>query len=130
MADNADRNLPASAKKIRKARQEGNVPRSRDLGHFVAMGLAAASVGCGRSDLDSGGAARGSDAGTGVDSGGGLPQLPPTPLLLLRPLTHLPLRLPMRLLLRPTAPPPRLLRPMAPLLRRRRRLTLLPTRSK
>jgi len=42
MADNADRNLPASAKKIRKAREEGNVPRSRDLGHFVAMGLAAA----------------------------------------------------------------------------------------
>ena len=42
MADSADRNLPASAKKIRKARQEGNVPRSRDLGHFVAMGLAAA----------------------------------------------------------------------------------------
>ena len=42
MADNADRNLPASAKKIRKARQDGNVPRSRDLGHFVAMGLAAA----------------------------------------------------------------------------------------
>jgi flagellar biosynthetic protein FlhB len=42
MADNADRNLPASAKKIRKARKEGNVPRSRDLGHFVAMGLAAA----------------------------------------------------------------------------------------
>ena len=42
MADNADRNLPASAKKIRKARQEGNVPRSRVLGHFVAMGLAAA----------------------------------------------------------------------------------------
>jgi flagellar biosynthesis protein FlhB len=40
--DHADRNLPASAKKIRKARQEGNVPRSRDLGHFVAMGLAAA----------------------------------------------------------------------------------------
>ena len=40
--DNADRNLPASAKKLRKARQEGNVPRSRDLGHFAAMGLAAA----------------------------------------------------------------------------------------
>ena len=40
--DSADRNLPASAKKIRKARQEGNVPRSRDLGHFVAMCLAAA----------------------------------------------------------------------------------------
>ena len=40
--DSADRNLPASAKKIRKARQEGNVPRSKDLGHFAAMGLAAA----------------------------------------------------------------------------------------
>jgi flagellar biosynthetic protein FlhB len=42
MADSSDRTLPASAKKIRKARQEGNVPRSRDLGHFVAMALAAA----------------------------------------------------------------------------------------
>jgi flagellar biosynthetic protein FlhB len=41
MAD-PDRNLPASARKIRKARAEGNVPRSRDLGHFIAMGLAAA----------------------------------------------------------------------------------------
>src|ERR1700712_4553738 len=40
--DASARNLPASAKKIRKARQDGNVPRSRDLGHFVAMGLAAA----------------------------------------------------------------------------------------
>jgi len=42
MSDASDRNLPASAKKIRKARQDGNVPRSRDFGHFVAMGLAAA----------------------------------------------------------------------------------------
>ena len=42
MSDSSDRNLPASAKKIRKAREQGNVPRSRDLGHFVAMGLAAA----------------------------------------------------------------------------------------
>ena len=42
MADASDRNLPASAKKIRKARADGNVPRSRDLGHFAAMGLAAA----------------------------------------------------------------------------------------
>src|SRR4051812_1068649 len=41
MAD-PDRNLPASARKIRKARADGNVPRSRDLGHFVSMGLAAA----------------------------------------------------------------------------------------
>jgi flagellar biosynthetic protein FlhB len=40
--DAQDRNLPASAKKIAKARKDGQVPRSRDLGHFVAMGLAAA----------------------------------------------------------------------------------------
>src|ERR1700712_236243 len=40
--DAQDRNLPASARKIRKAREDGQVPRSRDLGHFVAMGLAAA----------------------------------------------------------------------------------------
>ena len=40
--DAQDRNLPASAKKISKARAEGNVPRSRDLGHLVAMALAAA----------------------------------------------------------------------------------------
>jgi len=42
MADASDRNLPASPKKIRKARQDGQVPRSRDLGHFAAMALAAA----------------------------------------------------------------------------------------
>ncbi len=42
MADAQDRNLPASARKIRKAREDGQVPRSRDLGHFVSMGLAAA----------------------------------------------------------------------------------------
>ena len=42
MSDSQDRNLPASAKKIAKARKDGQVPRSRDLGHFVAMGLAAA----------------------------------------------------------------------------------------
>ena len=36
-ADAQDRNLPASARKIQKAREEGNVPRSRDLGHFAAL---------------------------------------------------------------------------------------------
>jgi len=40
MAD-PDRNLPASARKIAKARSEGQVPRSRDLAHFLAMGAAA-----------------------------------------------------------------------------------------
>ena len=35
--DSQDRQLPASAKKLQKAREEGNVPRSRDLGHFAAL---------------------------------------------------------------------------------------------
>ncbi|MDP1900686.1 MAG: flagellar biosynthesis protein FlhB [Rubrivivax sp.] len=39
MADNAqDRQLPASQRKIEKARTEGQVARSRDLGHFGAVG--------------------------------------------------------------------------------------------
>jgi flagellar biosynthetic protein FlhB len=41
MADAQDRNLPASARKIAKARREGQVPRSRDLAHFAAMGVLA-----------------------------------------------------------------------------------------
>ncbi|HXD08259.1 MAG TPA: EscU/YscU/HrcU family type III secretion system export apparatus switch protein [Burkholderiaceae bacterium] len=43
MADDAqDRNLPASERKLRKAREDGQVARSRDLGHFaaIAAGLA------------------------------------------------------------------------------------------
>ena len=40
--DAQDRNLPATAHKIQKARQEGQVARSRDLGHFVAMAAGAA----------------------------------------------------------------------------------------
>jgi flagellar biosynthetic protein FlhB len=44
MADQGaqDRNLPASQRKLRKAREDGQVARSRDLGHFgaVAAGLA------------------------------------------------------------------------------------------
>jgi flagellar biosynthetic protein FlhB len=38
MADGAqDRNLPASARKIRRARGDGQVARSRDLSHFAAI---------------------------------------------------------------------------------------------
>jgi flagellar biosynthetic protein FlhB len=33
-----DRNLPASQRKLNKAREEGQVARSRDFGHFVAIG--------------------------------------------------------------------------------------------
>ncbi len=32
-----DRNLPASQRKLNKAREDGQVARSRDLGHFVAV---------------------------------------------------------------------------------------------
>jgi flagellar biosynthetic protein FlhB len=38
MADAQDRNLPASEKKIRKARAEGQVARSRDLSHLLVVG--------------------------------------------------------------------------------------------
>ncbi len=38
MADAQDRNLPASQKKIRKARSEGQVARSRDLAHLMVVG--------------------------------------------------------------------------------------------
>ena len=39
MADSSaqDKNLPASQRKLDKAREDGQVARSRDLGHFVAM---------------------------------------------------------------------------------------------
>ena len=33
-----DQNLPASARKLAKAREEGQLVRSRDLGHFTAIG--------------------------------------------------------------------------------------------
>jgi flagellar biosynthesis protein FlhB len=32
-----DRNLPASQRKIKKAREDGNLPRSQDFGHFAAV---------------------------------------------------------------------------------------------
>ena len=38
MADAQDRRLPATDRKIRKSRAEGQVPRSRDLSHFAAIG--------------------------------------------------------------------------------------------
>ncbi|HSI59044.1 MAG TPA: flagellar biosynthesis protein FlhB [Ideonella sp.] len=43
MADSAqDRNLPASERKISRAREDGQVPRSRDLGHFAALAVGGA----------------------------------------------------------------------------------------
>lgn len=38
MADAQDRNLPASEKKLRKAREDGQVARSRDLAHLMVVG--------------------------------------------------------------------------------------------
>ncbi len=35
--DAQDKNLPASPKKIQRSRAEGQVPRSRDLGHFAVI---------------------------------------------------------------------------------------------
>ncbi|MDE1950374.1 MAG: EscU/YscU/HrcU family type III secretion system export apparatus switch protein, partial [Burkholderiales bacterium] len=40
--DSQDRHLPASARKIEKARGEGQVARSRDLGHLAALGAGGA----------------------------------------------------------------------------------------
>jgi flagellar biosynthetic protein FlhB len=42
MADAQDRRLPATERKIRKARAEGQVARSRDLSHFAAIGAGVA----------------------------------------------------------------------------------------
>ncbi|ODU10067.1 MAG: flagellar biosynthesis protein FlhB [Rubrivivax sp. SCN 71-131] len=41
MADSQDKPLPASARKLRKAREDGQLPRSRDLGHAAAIGVGA-----------------------------------------------------------------------------------------
>ena len=37
MAESQDRNLPASARKVRRARGDGQVARSRDLAHFAMI---------------------------------------------------------------------------------------------
>lgn len=44
MADpsSQDRNLPATPRKLEKAREEGQTARSRDLGHFAAIAMGAA----------------------------------------------------------------------------------------
>jgi flagellar biosynthesis protein FlhB len=39
-----DRNLPASARKLEKAREDGQVVRSRDLGHFAAIACGGAAL--------------------------------------------------------------------------------------
>jgi flagellar biosynthetic protein FlhB len=39
MADAQDRHLPASERRLRKAREDGQVPRSRDLSHFAVVAV-------------------------------------------------------------------------------------------
>ena len=43
-ASNQDRNLPASQRKLDKARKDGQVVRSRDLGHFAAIAVGGAAL--------------------------------------------------------------------------------------
>ena len=42
--DAQDRTQPASPRKLRKAREVGQIARSRDLGHFVAMAAGGAAL--------------------------------------------------------------------------------------
>lgn len=52
MSDAAqERTLPASPRKIEKAREQGQVVRSRDLAHFAALGLGVAALGAVAPDL-------------------------------------------------------------------------------
>jgi flagellar biosynthetic protein FlhB len=43
--DAQDKQLPATERKIRKAREDGQVARSRDLGHFAALGFGLTTMG-------------------------------------------------------------------------------------
>ena len=46
MAESAsqDRTLPASQRKLQKAREDGQVARSRDFGHFMALAACGAML--------------------------------------------------------------------------------------
>ena len=44
MADAQDRHLPASERRLRRARADGQVPRSRDLSHFMVVALGGAML--------------------------------------------------------------------------------------
>jgi flagellar biosynthetic protein FlhB len=55
MADTSaqDKNLPASQRRLEKARADGQVPRSRDLGHFAAIAAGSALVAAGAPHVSS-----------------------------------------------------------------------------
>ncbi len=50
-SQNSDRTLPATPRKIERSRAEGQVARSRDLGHFLALGAGMALLGAFAPDL-------------------------------------------------------------------------------
>lgn len=45
MESSQDKNLPATGRKLQKAREDGQVPRSRDLSHLAVMGTGALALG-------------------------------------------------------------------------------------
>lgn len=45
MESSQDKNLPATGRKLQKARDDGQVPRSRDLSHVAVMGTGALALG-------------------------------------------------------------------------------------
>jgi len=44
MSSSQDKHLPATARRLRRAREEGQVGRSRDLGHLLVLGLGGAGL--------------------------------------------------------------------------------------
>ena len=44
MSSSQDKNLPATARKLQKARTDGQAARSRDLSHLAVLGMGAVSV--------------------------------------------------------------------------------------
>ncbi len=40
-----DKNLPATAQRLKKAREDGNIPRSKDLSNLAVLGGGAAVAG-------------------------------------------------------------------------------------
>ena len=39
-----DKNLPATAQRLKKAREEGNIANSKDLGHLAVLGGGATAL--------------------------------------------------------------------------------------
>lgn len=44
MSSSQDKNLPATARKLQKARDDGQTARSRDLSHLAILGVGAVAL--------------------------------------------------------------------------------------